>query len=103
MPEPLVVVIPHNLGKDEALRRIKTGVERAQSEFARLISFDQTTWTGDRLAFNVSALGQCASGFIDVYENGVRLEVTLPWLLAKFAEAAKRVVGQRGTLMLEKK
>jgi len=33
----------------------------------------------------------------------VRLEVTLPWLLARFARAVQRVVGQRGQLLLEKK
>jgi hypothetical protein len=31
------------------------------------------------------------------------VEVTLPWLLARFAHAVQRVVGQRGQLMLEKK
>ena len=34
---------------------------------------------------------------------GVRLEVTLPWLLARFAHAVQRVVGQKPALMLEKK
>ena len=48
------------------------------------------------------ASGQRAAGFIDVYEGAVRLEVTLPWLLAKFAHAAQRVIGQKGQLMLEK-
>jgi hypothetical protein len=33
----------------------------------------------------------------------VRLEVTLPWLLARFAHAAQRVIGPKGHLMLEKK
>jgi hypothetical protein len=103
MSEPLVVMIPHRLGKDEALARIKAGLGRAQSEFAALISFDQQAWEGDRLTFDVSALGQRAAGFIDVYEHAVRLEVTLPWLLAKFAHAAQRVIGQRGQLLLEKK
>ncbi|HMJ40910.1 MAG TPA: polyhydroxyalkanoic acid system family protein [Pseudolabrys sp.] len=103
MSEPLIVVIPHSLGKDEALRRIKGGIGRAQSEFARLMSVEEEAWTGDRLTFRVSALGQRAAGFIDVYEGAVRLEVTLPWLLAKFARAAQRVIGQKGQLMLEKK
>ena len=31
------------------------------------------------------------------------LSFTLPWLLAKFAAAAQRVIGQKGTLMLENK
>jgi hypothetical protein len=30
MSEPLVVTIPHGLGKDEALRRIKAGFSRGQ-------------------------------------------------------------------------
>jgi len=103
MPEPLVVMIPHRLGKDEAARRIKAGLGRAEAEFARLINFEHQQWDGDRLTFRVSALAQRASGFIDVYEGAVRLEVTLPWLLAKFAAAAQRVIGQKGQLMLEKK
>lgn len=103
MSEPIVVVIPHRLGKDEALRRIKDGIGRAKTEFAWILSLEEEVWTGDRLSFRASALGQRASGFIDVYETGVRLEVTLPWLLARFAHAAQRVIGQKGQLMLEKK
>ena len=103
MPEPLIVVIPHRLGKDEALRRIKDGLGRAKTEFASLLTLEQETWTGDRLTFGVKALTQRASGTIDVYEGAVRLEVTLPWLLAHFAHAAQRVIGQKGQLMLEKK
>jgi len=33
----------------------------------------------------------------------VRLEVTLPWLLAQFARRAQRIIGHKGQLMLEKK
>ena len=103
MSEPLVVVIPHRLGKDEALRRIKDGLGRARAEFGWLLSLEEEVWSGDRLTFRVTALGQHASGIIDVYEAGVRLEVTLPWLLARFAHAAQRVIGQKGQLMFEKK
>jgi hypothetical protein len=103
MSEPLIVVIPHRLGKDEALRRIKDGVARAKSEFGYLLRIDSDAWEGDRLSFAASALGQHANGVIDVYDGAVRLEVTLPWLLARFARAVQRVVGQRGQLLLEKK
>lgn len=103
MSEPLIVVIPHRLGKDEALRRIKEGLGRAKAEFAWLLSLDEEVWNDDRLAFRAAALGQHASGFIDVYEGSVRLEIKLPWLLARFAHAAQRVIGQKGQLLLEKK
>ena len=102
MSEPLIVVIPHRLGKDEALRRIKDGVARARNEFAALLTIENDTWTGDRLTFGARALGQRATGFIDVYDGAVRLEVTLPWLLAQFAHAVQRVVGHKGQAMLEK-
>ena len=103
MSETLVVVIPHRLGKDEALRRIKAGLARGRAEFASLLTIENEVWSGDRLAFSVRSLGQRASGTIDVMEGGVRLEVTLPWLLARFAQAAQRVIGHKGQLMLEKK
>ena len=51
MSEPLVVIIPHRLGKDEALRRIKDGLTRAREEFARLITLEEERWEGDRLSF----------------------------------------------------
>jgi len=103
MSEPLVVTIPHRLGKDEAVRRIKDGVARAKGEFSSLLRIDNDGWEGDRFSFSAAALGQHAQGTIDVYESGVRLTVTLPWLLARFAHAVQRVAGQKGTLLLEKK
>jgi hypothetical protein len=103
MSEPLVVVIPHKLGKAEALSRIKSGLGRARTEFGALLTLEQEDWTGDRLSFTARSLGQRASGFIEVYDGAVRLEVTLPWLLAKFARGVQRVIGERGQLMLDKK
>ncbi len=38
-----------------------------------------------------------------VGDAAVRLEVRLPWLLARFAQAIQRVVGYQGQAMLEKK
>ena len=102
MSEPLVVIIPHRLGKEETLRRMKAGLSRAKTEFAWLLSVEEEVWTGDRLTFRAAALGQRAFGVVDVYELGVRLEVRLSWLLGRFAHAAQRVIGQKGQLMLEK-
>ena len=43
------------------------------------------------------------TGRIDIAEDHVRLEVTLPWLLAKFAEKLTPAIRKEATLMLEKK
>ena len=102
MPEPLIVVIPHRLGKDEALRRIRDGLGRAKNEFSRLITLEEEIWTGDHLAFRITTLGQTASGSIDAAEDHVRLEVVLPWLLARLAESFQPLIRKEGTLLLEK-
>jgi hypothetical protein len=103
MSQPLVVTIPHRLGREEALRRIKSGLATARANYSALLAINEETWTGDRLAFHVSAIGQNANGVIDVADDHVRLEVTLPWLLAKIAEKFTPVIRKEGVLMLEKK
>ena len=102
MSEPLVVTIPHKLGKDEALRRVKPALAKASSTFP-VLRVEEETWSGDRMTFRVRAMGQVAAGSVDVGEDNVRLEVTLPWLLHKFAQAVQKTIAGRGQILLEKK
>jgi len=102
MSKPIVVSIPHRLGKEEALRRLQPGLTSAAASFP-VLKVDEEIWSGDRLTFRVRALGQAAAGTVDVADDHVRLEVTLPWLLHKFAEAAQTAIRARGKLLLEKK
>ena len=103
MSKPVVVSIPHSLGKEEAIRRLKGGLGRVQSQFGSALTSVEDTWTGDHMDFRVTALGQAVTGGLDVMEDSVRLEVQLPWMLAMFAEKAKGLIQKQGTLMLEKK
>jgi hypothetical protein len=103
MTAPLVVSIPHRLGKQEAVRRLKTGLGQARTSFNHLMSVDEEVWNGDSLTFRLRALGQSASGTIEVQEDHLRLEVALPWLLAKMAERIVPAIRKEGTLLLEKK
>ena len=103
MAEPVIVSIPHRLGKDEAVRRLKTGLGRARAEFASIMQVEREEWADDRLTFTLRALAQSVNGSIDVADDHVRIEVTLPWLLARIATSAQAMIRQRTTLMLEKK
>ena len=102
MSAPLVVSIPHRLGREEATRRLKTGLTRAASSVP-VLKVDEERWEQDRMIFRIHALGQAASGHLDVADDHVRLEVSLPWLLQRFAEAAQIAIRKRGTLLLDKK
>jgi hypothetical protein len=68
-----------------------------------VLNVDEERWEGDKMSFRVRALGQAASGHIDVAEDHVRLEVMLPWLLQRFADMARGVIRDRGTLLLTKR
>jgi hypothetical protein len=101
MSEPLVVKLPHKLGKEEALRRIKPALGKASSSFPMLVV--EEAWSGDRMTFRVRALAQLAAGSVDVADDHVQLEVTLPWLLHKFAQVVQQTIAGRGRILLEKK
>ncbi len=103
MSKPLVVSIPHSLDKEEAVRRLKLGFGNVPATFQPLLAVQEEVWKGDSLQFRISALGQIASGTIDVADHHVRLTIILPWLLAKFGEKIQALVGDQAKLMLEKK
>jgi Putative polyhydroxyalkanoic acid system protein (PHA_gran_rgn) len=102
MAAPLVVSIPHSLGRDEAMRRLKTGLSRAATSVP-MLSVDEERWEDNRMIFRVRAMGQAAAGHVDVAEDHVRVEVVLPWLLQRFAEAAQAMIRSRGDRLLTKK
>jgi hypothetical protein len=102
MSAPLVVSIPHQLGREEATRRLKGSLTRAAAGLP-VLQVDEERWEGDRMLFRVRALGQLASGQVDVSDDHVRLEVMLPWLLQRFASAAQAAIRSQGQLLLSKK
>jgi hypothetical protein len=102
MPRPVVVTIPHRLGKAEAKRRLQAGFHNVRSNVGESFMVLKDDWAGDHLDFQASLLGQSTTGTVDVAEDHVRLEVQLPWVLAMLADKAKALVKRQGQLMLEK-
>ncbi len=101
MSAPFIVSIPHRLGREEATRRLKGGLSRAAASVP-VLTVDEERWDGDQMFFRVRALGQAASGNINVGDDHVRVEVMLPWLLQRFAQMAQTVIRDRGKLLLTK-
>jgi hypothetical protein len=102
MSRPVVVTIPHRLGRQEAVRRLKSGFSNVRSSLGQGFVVVKDEWAGDHLDFRASLLGQTTTGSVDVAEDHVRLEVQLPWVLALLADKAKALVQREGKLMLEK-
>jgi hypothetical protein len=94
--------ISHRLGKVEAVRRLKEGFARANGHLGP-VSVEQETWEGDTLHFRIGALGQTAAASIEVLEDALRIEVTLPLLLAMLAKRLLPILSKEATLLLEQK
>jgi hypothetical protein len=102
MSRPIVVNIPHSLGKDEAIRRMKSGFVSVSSNLP-ILKVEEQTWTDDRLTFRIAALGQSASGTADVGDTNVHIEIILPWLMQSVAELVQSAIKSRTQVLLEKK
>ncbi len=103
MSDIVTVTISHRLGKGEAVRRIKEGFARTDGNLGPMIAIEQHAWEGDTLRFRMRALGQTAAATIEVLEDALRIEVSLPWLLAKAAKRLLPILSKEATRLLEKK
>jgi hypothetical protein len=103
MSDPVTVIVGHRLGKVEATRRLKEGFARTKGHLGGMIAIEQEIWEEDTLRFHMRALGQTAAGTIEVLEDARRIDVSLPWLLAKAAKRLLPILRKQTTLLLEKK
>jgi hypothetical protein len=62
--DPVVISIPHRLGRAEARRRLEAGIDQAVAPLGRLVSIDRRVWTGDQ--FDCRARCACASARNDL-------------------------------------
>jgi len=103
MTPPVTLSIPHQLGRTEARRRIETGFAKTLAGLPGGISHCSQRWEGDRLVFSVAALAQKITGFVDVGEAAVTMEIHLPGVLGLIASGFRSRLQKAGQLLLEKK
>lgn len=99
MSKPVVVTIPHELGRAEARRRIDEGVGRLTSQIGAVGEIKQA-WDGGLLRFSLQAIGQTVTGTIEILEREARLEVNLPGIFAMIANKVKGRLRDEGQILL---
>jgi putative polyhydroxyalkanoate system protein len=100
MSQPIDVDLPHNLGKDEARRRIANNVHKLEEHIpggARV----QSGWTGDQLNLQIAAMGEAVNATIDVQDTKVHLKVLLPGMLGMFSGMVQAALQKKGSVLLE--
>lgn len=100
MSKPVVVDIPHELGRAEARRRIQEGLGSLTGQIS-VVGELTHSWQGDVMSFSLLAIGQTVSGTIGIEERNVRLEVLLPGIFAMVADRVKGRLRKEGQILLE--
>ena len=102
MSQPLIVSVPHRLGRQEARRRLDSGIDRLQRELRALLSGLDYHWEQDTLNFTASAMWQRITGRIEVFDDAVRVEIELQWVMQFLRDTITKRVRGRGVALLEK-
>lgn len=105
MPKTITVTLSHDLGVQEARRRIDEGFDKIKGSMSAgtMLKFERSWVNDEKLTFSGKGLGQSAHGEIDIFPAHVRITATLPTILASIAEAITGKMEAEGRLLLEKK
>lgn len=100
MSQPIDVELPHNLGKEEAKRRIGSNIHKLEQHIPGGAHV-QSGWSGDQLNLQVSAMGEAVNANIDVQETKVHVKVLLPGILGMFSGLVQATLQKKGNVLLE--
>ena len=101
MERPIEVELPHKLGREEAHRRIANNVHKLKDHVPGGAAHVQSSWAGEQLNLDITAMGQKVAAQIDVEETKVRCRVMLPGMLAFFAGPIEAMLKSKGPDLLE--
>jgi hypothetical protein len=95
------VPIPHQLGREEARRRLRENSHKMADGFPGDMAQVETSWPSEnRMAMAIHAMGQAVVGHIDVEERQVVLTVDLPPALGFIEPIIAGAIKQSGQKML---
>jgi hypothetical protein len=103
MDQPVVVTLPHQLGRAEAKQRLTGGIGKLGNFMPGGTARVDSRWEGDRMILAIGAMGQAVTGHIDVEDKQVRIELQLPPMLAALANQIRAFLGNKTSEMLEDK
>jgi hypothetical protein len=100
--EPVTVTVSHKLGREEAKRRIESGLGKIRAEIAPYVGNLESRWESDyTLALSASAMMQTISGRIEVYDDFIKIELGLPRLLHLIGKTIAGRIEKTGAALLE--
>ena len=104
MAKAVTVSIPHDLSPEEVKRRLVSGIADARAKHDHLFEGTQEQWSSEnQMDFTARAMGQTINGNVRIEPRVLHVTVSLPMLLALFAEKLRPRIESEGKKLLEKK
>lgn len=95
------VAIPHQLGRDEVRRRLKSRSHELAGVIPGGMAEVDTAWPSeDRMSLSVQAMGQTVSGHIDIRDTEIEVQLLLPPALGFVQPVVEAAVRQQGHRLL---
>jgi hypothetical protein len=94
--------IPHSLGREEAMNRIRQLLGNVQQRFAGQVSDIQQNWTDNEGTFSFSVMNMPVSGKLTVNNNDVELDGKLPLAAVLFQGKIKSLIMEEAKKVLTK-
>jgi len=100
----LTLEVPHSLGLDEAMRRLKDKFAAARAEHEGSVSNFREEWRDHTFSFAFHAMGMGVSGTVAVEPDQVKVLADLPFAAAFFKGAIEQRLRQEvGVLLASEK
>jgi hypothetical protein len=96
------VTVPHQLGRDEALNRLKNLLTDMKAQYGDKVTDLQENWTDEGGTFSFKAMGFKLSGALQVTDNEMRLNGDFPWAAKPFQGTVEATIRERAERLLAK-
>jgi len=93
--------VPHQLGKDMALTRIKDILVQAKAQYGDKISDLQEDWTNEGGSFSFRAMGFKISGSMTVTDSNVEILGDYPFAALPFKGTIEATLRERAERLLQ--
>ena len=94
------ISVPHQLGADEAKKRITNLITESRAKFSDQVSNVRESWEGHRGDFGFRAMGFDVSGDLAVQPAVVDIEVKLPFAALLFKSRLENEISTKAKELL---
>jgi hypothetical protein len=94
--------VPHELGRDDALQRLKGLLGDMKQQYGDKVTDLQENWTDAGGTFSFKAMGFKLSGTLNVTDTEMQFDGELPWAAKPFQGTVEATIRERAERLLKK-